>query len=150
MSGIIPESLGELSSLVSLDIYGNTWEGAIIEAHFTKLGGMRKVSIGNYLPNISLVFNIEVTTVVLCNARISGTIPDWFLQLDLQLDYLDVGLIIWPAGSWGPAHPIEKKPDRPVMGFEMARPALGWARLWLGCLKPHPARLSPRKPRLAI
>ncbi|ONH94825.1 hypothetical protein PRUPE_7G033100 [Prunus persica] len=124
MSGIIPESLGELSSLVSLDIFGNKWEGAITEAHFAKLGGLRKVLIGNYPRNISfsLVFNIssdwvppfklryleirscqlgpkfptwlrnqtELTTVVLLNARISGTIPDWFLQLDLQLDELSL------------------------------------------------------------
>ncbi|CAL2271462.1 unnamed protein product [Prunus armeniaca] len=121
MSGIIPESLGELSSLVSLDIYGNKWEGAITEAHFVKLGGMEEVSIGNYPPNISLVFNVSfdwippfklrylyirscqlgpkfptwlrnqthLTTVVLRNARISGTIPNWFLQLDLQLDELN-------------------------------------------------------------
>ncbi|XP_020424120.1 receptor-like protein kinase 5 [Prunus persica] len=124
MSGIIPESLGELSSLVSLDIFGNKWGGAITEAHFAKLGGLRKVLIGNYPRNISfsLVFNIssdwvppfklryleirscqlgpkfptwlrnqtELTTVVLLNARISGTIPDWFLQLDLQLDELSL------------------------------------------------------------
>ncbi|XP_008240709.2 PREDICTED: probable LRR receptor-like serine/threonine-protein kinase At4g36180 [Prunus mume] len=31
----------------------------------------------------------ELTTLVLRNARISGTIPDWFLQLDLQLDELN-------------------------------------------------------------
>ncbi|KAL6272651.1 hypothetical protein ACE6H2_023343 [Prunus campanulata] len=59
ISGIIPESLWELSSLVSLDIYGNTWEGAITEAHFAKLGGLRKLSIGNNSPKISLVFNIS-------------------------------------------------------------------------------------------
>ncbi|ONH94922.1 hypothetical protein PRUPE_7G040200 [Prunus persica] len=122
MIGIIPESLWELSSLVSLDIYGNTWEGAITDAHFAKLGGLRKLSIGNNSPNISLVFNIssdwippfklrflyirscqlgpkfpawlrnqtELTTVVLRNAMLSDTIPDWFWQLDLQLDILDV------------------------------------------------------------
>ncbi|PQQ07512.1 receptor-like protein kinase 2 [Prunus yedoensis var. nudiflora] len=122
MSGIIPESLWELSSLVSLDICDNTWEGVITEAHFAKLGGLRKVSIGNNSPNISLVFNIssdwippfklrflyirscqlgpkfptwlrnqtELTMVVLRNARISDTIPDWFWQLDLQIDILDV------------------------------------------------------------
>ncbi|VVA37878.1 PREDICTED: LRR receptor [Prunus dulcis] len=122
ISGIIPESLWDLSSLVSLDIYGNTWEGAITEAHFTKLRGLRKVSIGNNSPNISLVFNIsfdwippfklrflyirscqlgpkfptwlinqtKLTKMVLRNAGISDTIPDWFWQLDLQLDNLDV------------------------------------------------------------
>ncbi|ONH94844.1 hypothetical protein PRUPE_7G034600 [Prunus persica] len=110
MSGIILESLGEFSSLVSLDIYGNTWEGAITEPHFAKLGGLRRVSIENNSPNISLVFNIssdwippfklrslyihanwtELTTLTINNARISDTIPDWFSQLDLQLDYLDV------------------------------------------------------------
>ncbi|CAN6572413.1 unnamed protein product [Malus baccata var. baccata] len=32
----------------------------------------------------------ELVTVVLSNCRISDTIPDWFLQLDLQLDEFDV------------------------------------------------------------
>ncbi|XP_056176578.1 receptor-like protein EIX2 [Syzygium oleosum] len=33
----------------------------------------------------------DLKTVVLNNAKISGTIPDWFFQLNLQLDELDVG-----------------------------------------------------------
>ncbi|CAK9143314.1 unnamed protein product [Ilex paraguariensis] len=33
----------------------------------------------------------ELTTVVLNNARISDTIPDWFLKLGLHLDELDLG-----------------------------------------------------------
>ncbi|KDO35936.1 hypothetical protein CISIN_1g040185mg, partial [Citrus sinensis] len=33
----------------------------------------------------------ELTTLVLNNARISDTIPNWFWQLDLALDELDVG-----------------------------------------------------------
>ncbi|XP_021823963.1 probable inactive leucine-rich repeat receptor kinase XIAO [Prunus avium] len=121
LEGSIPKSLWELSSLVSLHISHNKWECAITEAHFVKLRGLKEVSIGNYPPNISLVFNVssdwippfklryleiisyqlgpkfptwlrnqtELTTVVLRNAGISGTIPNWFLQLDLQLDELN-------------------------------------------------------------
>ncbi|XP_020424489.1 probable LRR receptor-like serine/threonine-protein kinase At1g34110 [Prunus persica] len=37
-----------------------------------------------------LRYQTELTTVILRNARISDTIPDWFWQLDLQLDYLNV------------------------------------------------------------
>ncbi|WKA04221.1 hypothetical protein VitviT2T_022277 [Vitis vinifera] len=33
----------------------------------------------------------ELTSVVLSNARISGTIPEWFWKLDLHLDELDIG-----------------------------------------------------------
>ncbi|KAK9923768.1 hypothetical protein M0R45_032169 [Rubus argutus] len=122
MVGVIPESFGQLSSLVAVDISENTWEGVVTEAHFVKLRSLEEVSIQKLSPNISLVFNIssnwvppfklrylnlrscqlgpkfptwlrnqnELVTVVLNNARITDTIPDWFWQLDLLLDEMDV------------------------------------------------------------
>ena len=33
----------------------------------------------------------ELNTLILRNTRISGTIPDWFLKLDLELEQLDLG-----------------------------------------------------------
>ncbi|KAI5334269.1 hypothetical protein L3X38_024402 [Prunus dulcis] len=51
------------------------------------------------------------------------------------------------ASSFDPrAHgPMEARPALPVMGFEMARPVLGRARLGLGYLKPCP--IKPKKAR---
>ncbi|XP_030476915.2 receptor-like protein EIX2 [Syzygium oleosum] len=122
MSGI-PESFGQLSTLVAVDLSENLWEGVVTERHLANLSSLTDLDLYNLSPNISLAFNItpgwippfklrylkirscqlgpefptwlrkqnELKTVVLNNAKISGTIPDWFLQLNLQLDELDVG-----------------------------------------------------------
>ncbi|CAL2257614.1 unnamed protein product [Prunus armeniaca] len=75
------------------------------------------------------------------------------ITTDRTAESMGVGLIIWPAGSWadgGPPGPLEKSSAQPVMGFEMARSALGQARLGLGCLKPDPThRPGPIKPKKA-
>ncbi|KAI5317572.1 hypothetical protein L3X38_037279 [Prunus dulcis] len=90
MSNIIPESLGELSSLISLRIFSNTWEGAITEAHFMKLGGLREISIGNHLPNISLVFNISSDWISPFKLRyleiISRRVPNFLHGLEIRLN----------------------------------------------------------------
>ncbi|KAA8548227.1 hypothetical protein F0562_004512 [Nyssa sinensis] len=122
MSGNITESIGQLSSLVVLELSENPWEGVITETHLANLSSLKEVSITKSSPNISLVFNIssdwippfkltyinirscqlgpkfptwlrnqnELTTLVLNNARISDTIPDWFWKLELQVNELDV------------------------------------------------------------
>ncbi|KAM1544172.1 hypothetical protein ACFX10_044667 [Malus domestica] len=97
MSGIISESLGQPSSLTTLDISENTWEGSITEAHFMKLGSLREVEIYNTSPNISLVFDISSDWIAPFRLRYLNirscqpdTIPEWFWQLDFQLDQLDV------------------------------------------------------------
>ncbi|KAK9928962.1 hypothetical protein M0R45_026076 [Rubus argutus] len=122
MGGVIPESFGQLSSLVAVDLSENTWEGVVTEAHLVKLRSLEELSIQKVSPNISLVFNIssnwippfklrylniiscqlgpkfptwlrnqtELVTVVLKNARIIDTIPDWFWQLNLLLNELNI------------------------------------------------------------
>ncbi|KAK2632705.1 hypothetical protein EUGRSUZ_L01193, partial [Eucalyptus grandis] len=121
MSGI-PESFGQLSTLVAVDLSDNLWEGVVTERHLANLSSLTEFNLNKLSPNISLAFNIapgwippfklrylyirscqlgpefptwlrnqnDLKTVVLNNARISGTIPEWFLQLNLQLDELDV------------------------------------------------------------
>ncbi|KAF8044258.1 hypothetical protein BT93_A2293 [Corymbia citriodora subsp. variegata] len=121
MSGI-PESFGQLSTLVAVDLSENLWEGVVTERHLANLSSLTDLALNKLSPNISLAFNIapgwippfklrylyirscqlgpqfptwlrnqnDLKTVVLRNARISGTIPNWFLQLNLQLDELDV------------------------------------------------------------
>ncbi|KAF8035539.1 hypothetical protein BT93_C1539 [Corymbia citriodora subsp. variegata] len=122
MSGI-PESFGQLSTLVAVDLSENLWEGVVTEHHLANLSSLTDLNLRKASPNISLAFNIapgwippfklrylyirscqlgpefpswlrnqnDLETVVLNNAKILGTIPDWFLQLDLQLDELDIG-----------------------------------------------------------
>ncbi|XP_056176576.1 receptor-like protein EIX2 [Syzygium oleosum] len=121
MSGI-PESFGQLSTLVAVDLSENLWEGVVTERHLANLSSLTDLDLNKLSPNISLAFNIapgwippfklrylyirscqlgpefptwlrnqnNLKTVVLNNANISGTIPDWFFQLNLQLDELDV------------------------------------------------------------
>ncbi|XP_010034664.1 receptor-like protein EIX2 [Eucalyptus grandis] len=121
MSGI-PESFGQLSTLVAVDLSENLWEGVVTERHLANLSSLTDLNLNKLSPNISLAFNIapgwippfklrylnirscqlgpefptwlrnqnDLKTVVLKNARISGTIPEWFLQLNLQLDELGV------------------------------------------------------------
>ncbi|KAF3445282.1 hypothetical protein FNV43_RR14977 [Rhamnella rubrinervis] len=59
----IPESLGQLSNLVQLDISHNIWEGVLTEAHLVNLSSLKELSIiniNNQSPdNISLIFNIS-------------------------------------------------------------------------------------------
>ncbi|XP_039158901.1 LOW QUALITY PROTEIN: receptor-like protein EIX2 [Eucalyptus grandis] len=121
MSGI-PESFGQLSTLVAVDLSENLWEGVVTEHHLANLSSLTDLDLDKLSPNISLAFNIapgwippfklrylnirscqlgpefptwlrnqnHLKTVVLKNARISGTIPEWFLQLNLQLEELGV------------------------------------------------------------
>ncbi|CAL2253144.1 unnamed protein product [Prunus armeniaca] len=63
MNRSIPQSLGQLSALVELDLSFNSWEGNITEAHFINLTNLKSLSIGNDFDGIqkpmSLVFNVS-------------------------------------------------------------------------------------------
>ncbi|GFS30804.1 hypothetical protein Acr_00g0014200 [Actinidia rufa] len=62
MRGSIPKSLGQLSSLIVLELSENPWEGVIrliTEAHFANLSNLRELSMKKGSPNISLVFDID-------------------------------------------------------------------------------------------
>ncbi|KAM1656412.1 hypothetical protein ACFXTN_040854 [Malus domestica] len=69
MSGIISESLGQPSSLTTLDISENTWEVFDISSDWIAPFRLRYLNIRSCQPD---------------------TIPEWFWQLDFQLDQLDV------------------------------------------------------------
>ncbi|XP_030476917.2 receptor-like protein EIX2 [Syzygium oleosum] len=122
MSGI-PESFGQLSTLVAVGLSENLWEGVVTERHLANLSSLTDLDLYKASPNISLAFDIapswippfklrylnirscqlgpefptwlknqnDLRTVVMNNANISGTIPNWFFQLNLQLDELNVG-----------------------------------------------------------
>ncbi|KAL6325376.1 hypothetical protein AAG906_023221 [Vitis piasezkii] len=112
MSGTIPETLGQLNKLVALDISENPWEGVLTEAHLSNLTNLKELSIAKFslLPDLTLLQYLklrscqvgpkfpvwlrnqnELNTLILRNARISDTIPEWFWKLDLELDQLDLG-----------------------------------------------------------
>ncbi|KAJ0052114.1 hypothetical protein Pint_00528 [Pistacia integerrima] len=59
MKGTILASLGQLSSLVALDINYNQWEGVMTEAHFSSLTSLKDLSIVQSYSNITLVFNVS-------------------------------------------------------------------------------------------
>ncbi|KAJ9683255.1 hypothetical protein PVL29_019015 [Vitis rotundifolia] len=110
MNGAIPETLGQLNELVALDVSENSWEGVLTEAHLSNLTNLKELSIAKFsLPtDLNLVINIssewippfklqylklrscQLNTLILRNAQISDSIPEWFWKLDLELDQLDL------------------------------------------------------------
>ncbi|XP_004295536.1 PREDICTED: receptor-like protein 12-like [Fragaria vesca subsp. vesca] len=58
MNGSIPESLGQLSELVKLSLSDNSWEGIITEAHFRNLTSLKKFVLWTYKP-IPLIFKVS-------------------------------------------------------------------------------------------
>ncbi|PHU00068.1 hypothetical protein BC332_29855 [Capsicum chinense] len=123
MSGNLTSNIGQLTSLVSLDISDNMWEGIVTEAHLLNLSNLQEFSVGVMLgKNITLTFNVssnwtpsfqltlltiqscklgpkfphwlkdqyELTSIVFNTAGISDVLPDWFVELDLKLDNLDM------------------------------------------------------------
>ena len=47
LNGTIPKSLGKQSNLVSLSLFDNSLEGAISDAHFSKLTKLKNLSLSN-------------------------------------------------------------------------------------------------------
>ncbi|XP_070677337.1 receptor-like protein EIX2 isoform X2 [Malus domestica] len=58
MNGSIPQSLGQLSQLVSLDLSSNPWEGNLTEAHFINLTRLQYFRVGDMYQNKSLIFDV--------------------------------------------------------------------------------------------
>ena len=52
---VIPNSLGQLSSLVVQELNENSWEGVITEAQFANLSSLKQLSVTKSTPNVSLV-----------------------------------------------------------------------------------------------
>ncbi|KAI6671393.1 hypothetical protein NL676_006278 [Syzygium grande] len=99
LSGVVTEHhLANLSSLTDLDLYKLSLNISLafnitpgwIPPFKLKYLKIRSCQLGPEFPTWLRNQN-ELKTVVLNNAKILGTIPDWFLQLNLQLDELDVG-----------------------------------------------------------
>ncbi|PRQ30200.1 putative non-specific serine/threonine protein kinase [Rosa chinensis] len=105
-NGSIPESFGQLSQLVDLDLFFNSWEGSLTKAHFINLTRLEsfRVSTDRCVP---IIFNLtdyewvppfklheihmDNCRVSLTNAGISGPIPEeWLFKISSQIQWLDL------------------------------------------------------------
>ncbi|XP_062076548.1 receptor-like protein EIX2 [Humulus lupulus] len=118
-SDTLPESIGKLSSLELLDIFGNSFTGVVSEAHLGKLSklkhldlssnsltlktnitwvppfqlqhiNLRSCMIGPQFPS-SLQTQSNISHIDLSSSGISDVIPDqWFFNLTSNLEYLNL------------------------------------------------------------
>ncbi|XP_017972885.1 PREDICTED: probable LRR receptor-like serine/threonine-protein kinase At4g36180 [Theobroma cacao] len=115
LNGSIPESLGQLSNLETIDLSHNSLEGAISEVHLAALSKLKVLSISsnsltitiksNWVPPFQLEYiemesckfgtefpqwlqtQLKAITLVLSNTSISGTLPNWIMDMNLyELD----------------------------------------------------------------
>lgn len=122
-SGNVPVSLGQLSELVKLDISNNLLSGEISELHFNKFRKLKFLSVSSnplvvrtssewippfQLESIDLASikvgpqfppwlktQMQVKSLIMWNASISDTLPDWFEKIysdihDLDLSYNNI------------------------------------------------------------
>ncbi|XP_062027292.1 receptor-like protein EIX2 [Rosa rugosa] len=120
VNGSLPESVGQLSSLETLFLSGNSLSGVITEAHFLNLSRLQSLAISNnhFSINLSSDWNppfqlttlymssckvgptflkriltqTNLTTLYLSNAGLSGSLPIQVWDLFSGLDYLDLSM----------------------------------------------------------
>ncbi|CAK9137457.1 unnamed protein product [Ilex paraguariensis] len=114
----VPLSIGQLSKLERLDISNNSFVGIVSEFHFSKLINLKElcISSNSFILNVSsewippfqlriikaMSFNLgpqfpqwlqtqaHVERMIISNASISGTIPDWFEKVYSRIFVLDL------------------------------------------------------------
>ncbi|KAH0724636.1 hypothetical protein KY290_000421 [Solanum tuberosum] len=118
LTGVLPESVGQLSMLEDFFISNNRLEGVVTESHFSKLTHLRyfdasrnnltlKVS-RNWIPpfqatviqiggwNIGPLFPMwlrtqkQIAYVDISDGGIQGEVPTWFWNLSSQIDFLNI------------------------------------------------------------
>ncbi|KAM5573163.1 receptor-like protein EIX2 [Rosa sericea] len=120
VNGSLPESVGQLSSLETLYLSGNSLSGVITEAHFLNLSRLQYLSLsGNHFSiNLSSDWNppfqlhwlymsslkvgpafpkwiltqTNLTTLYLSNAGLSASLPNKFWDLFSGLEWLDLSM----------------------------------------------------------
>lgn len=118
LTGGIPTSMGQLSKLEQLILANNPLSGALTETHFLELTELRDFRISStmltwnvstdWIPPFQLQYvymdsskvgpkfpqwlryQKEVVTLVMSNASISDTIPEWFEVVQSKVNYLDL------------------------------------------------------------
>ncbi|XP_059436552.1 receptor-like protein EIX2 [Corylus avellana] len=112
MNGTIPESIGKLARLVSLNLFGNSWEGVLTEAHFQNLTQLKSLRLSvKVSTNSTLVLKVKqdwvppfkLIDLKLTNMRIGPTFPTWLkTQNELNVLWLENAGIsdTIPHGLW--------------------------------------------------
>ncbi|TXG56071.1 hypothetical protein EZV62_017384 [Acer yangbiense] len=101
MYGMIPEVIGQLSELFTLNLYGNSWKGVITENHFRNLSGLTFLYLSS--TNKSLVFNVShdwvapfsLSTLAIADCQLGPSFPSWLeSQVGIsRLTLSNVGLL---------------------------------------------------------
>ncbi|XP_060212263.1 receptor-like protein EIX1 [Lycium barbarum] len=117
LNGSIPSSIGQLSNLEELDRSENLYTGVVSELHFAKLSklkklhpsknlvlsvssnwyppfqlkeiGMASVNVGPHFP-LWLHTQSLLESLIMSDANISGTIPNWLSDITLFMTTLDL------------------------------------------------------------
>ncbi|XP_037491760.1 receptor-like protein EIX2 [Jatropha curcas] len=91
MNGTIPESFGQLSNLVNLDLEDNSWEGVLDETHLMNLTSLENIHLTTDSTRL-LVFNVSydwippftLKYIQLVNCKVGPFFPKW-LEVQTQL-----------------------------------------------------------------
>ncbi|XP_030970940.1 receptor-like protein EIX2 [Quercus lobata] len=93
LNGTIPESLGKLSNLESLYLQGNSLEGVISDAHFSKLTKLKHLYLSNNLLNFNFssdwVPPFQLNEINLRFCQLGPRFPKW-LQTQKNYYWLDI------------------------------------------------------------
>ncbi|XP_024169352.2 receptor-like protein EIX1 isoform X2 [Rosa chinensis] len=113
LNGSVPESVGQLSSLETLSLFGNSLSGFLTEAHFLNLSRLRVLSLfdNRFSINFQLTGSLDMsslkvgpafpkwiltqtnlTTLSLSNVGLSGSLPTKFWDLFSVLSELDLSM----------------------------------------------------------
>uniref|UniRef100_A0A0D9XTA1 non-specific serine/threonine protein kinase n=1 Tax=Leersia perrieri TaxID=77586 RepID=A0A0D9XTA1_9ORYZ len=86
LSGHVPSEMGMLSNLTYLDLSGNNLDGVITDEHFASLKSLKTLDLsGN-----SLTILVNITNLDMSFAGITDMFPDWFSTTFANLNRLDV------------------------------------------------------------
>ncbi|KAM5573191.1 hypothetical protein ABKV19_012964 [Rosa sericea] len=84
LNGPVPESLGQLSSLETLYLWGNSLSGVITEAHFLNLSRLQSLAVSNnhFSINLSSDWNppFQLTWLEMSSYKLGPAIPKWILR----------------------------------------------------------------------
>ncbi|BFG22001.1 hypothetical protein CerSpe_082750 [Prunus speciosa] len=97
LSGGIPESIGRMSKLKTIDFHMNSLEGVILETHFSKLSKLQVLDLSSQNSSKSLVLDIhadwippfQLDSIILPSCKMGPYFPKW-LQTQKNLSYLDI------------------------------------------------------------